>query len=137
MTSTPSRPTLGLLWPLLADLGCVLALAAGGKNTHDADDSWWVVLVIAWPFALAAVLAHVGWALRGEDVRRVWSGGVAVVAVTYVLGMALRALSGRGLATGFLVVAALFLVVTMLGWRGVVHLATRRSVRDVPGPSSS
>jgi len=46
--------------------------------------------------------------------------------VTYVLGMALRAASGRGLAVGFLIVAAIFLAATMLGWRGVVSLVTRK-----------
>ena len=114
------------LWPLLADLVCVLGLALGGKNTHDADESGWVVLVIAWPFALAAVLAHAGVVARGRPARRLWPEGPVVVAATYVLGMALRALSGRGLAPGFLVVAATFLVVTMLGWRVVARLLVRR-----------
>jgi hypothetical protein len=40
--------------------------------------------------------------------------------------MLLRGLSGRGLAPGFLVVAAVFLAVTMLGWRVVVGLVVRR-----------
>ena len=113
------------LGPVLADLVCVLALAIGGKSTHDAGDAAWVVLAIAWPFALAAALAHAGLALQGLQVRRVWPAGVVVVAVTYALGMLLRAISGRGLAPGFLVVAAIFLVVTMLGWRVVVLLARR------------
>lgn len=105
------------LWPLLADLVCVLALALGGKNTHDGSDAWWVVLVIAWPFALAAVVAHGVLAWRAWSPRLVWPAGVVVLATTYVLGMALRAASGRGLAPGFLVVAFLFLAATMLGWR--------------------
>ena len=113
----------------MADLLCVLALAAGGKNTHDGDDSDWVVLTIAWPFALAAGLAHALLAARGRQPRRVWPEGATVVAVTYGLGMLLRALAGRGLAPGFLVVAALFLAATMLGWRGVL-LATRRHHRE-------
>jgi hypothetical protein len=50
---------------------------------------------------------------------------VVILAVTYVLGMILRAISGRGLAVEFLVVAAAFLALTMLGWRGVAQLATR------------
>ena len=51
---------------------------------------------------------------------------MAVLAITYVLGMLLRALSGRGMAPGFLVVAVLFLAITMLGWRAVAHLVARR-----------
>jgi len=127
VSATPTRPTIRWLWPLLADLACVLALALGGKNTHDGDESGWVVLVIAWPFALAAVLAHAGLLARGRPAHRVWPEGPVVVAATYVLGMALRALAGRGLAPGFLVVAATFLVVTMLGWRLVVRLLARHA----------
>lgn len=113
------------LWPLAADLACVLALAFGGKGTHDADESAWVVLVIAWPFALATVLCHAGLTWRRWQPRRVWPEGAIVVTVTYGLGMLLRGLSGRGLAPGFLVVAAIFLVVTMLGWRVAVQLSVR------------
>lgn len=112
--------------PLVADLGCVLALAVGGKNTHDASDPVWVVLAIVWPFAVAAGLAH-GWLIsRGRQTRRVWPEGAAVLAATYVIGMLLRALSGRGLAPGFLIVAGVFLAFTMLGWRLAVQLATGR-----------
>jgi hypothetical protein len=113
------------LWPLVADLACVLALAMGGKGTHDAGESAWVVLAIAWPFALAAGLASLWLTSRGRHIRRTWPEGAIVLVVTYVLGMLLRAISGRGLAPGFLVVAAIFLAFTMLGWRVVVQLATR------------
>lgn len=117
------------LWPLLADLLCVLALALGGKNTHDASETSWVVLVIAWPFALAALLAHGLLRWRGWSASGVWPAGVVVLAATYVLGMVLRALSGRGLAPGFLVVAFLFLAVTMLGWRLVAAVVGSRRAR--------
>lgn len=124
MTSK-SRPARWLA-PLAADLLCVLALAAGGKDTHDADQSEWVVLVIAWPFALAAAAAHLALLSRGRSTSRVWPEGAVVVVVTHVLGMVVRGLAGRGLAPGFLVVAGLFLTATMLGWRLVVRLVTRR-----------
>jgi hypothetical protein len=127
VTPTEPHPTVGRLWPLVADLVCVLALAVGGKSSHEAHESDWVVLVIAWPFAVAAALAHMGLARRGGPTRRVWPEGAIVVATTYLVGMVLRAASGRGLAPGFLVVAALFLAVTMLGWRAVVLLAARRA----------
>lgn len=119
------------LWPLLADLACVLALAVGGKGTHDADDPAWVVLAIAWPFALAATLSHAGLAWRRWQPRRVWPEGAIVLVATYGLGMFLRALSGRGLAPGFLVVAAIFLAVTMLGWRVALQMRARHQMRKV------
>lgn len=112
--------------PLAADLLCVLALALGGRSSHEPGESGWIVLTIAWPFALAAGVAHLVLALRGRPPQRLWPEGVAVIAVAYALGMLLRALSGRGLAPGFLVVAALFLTATMLGWRVVALLAARR-----------
>lgn len=120
------QPASRRVWPLAADLVCVLALAVGGKGSHDASESDWVVLVIVWPYAMAAGLAHAWLVARGRRTRLVWPEGAIVLAATYVLGMLLRAVSGRGLAPGFLVVAAVFLAVTMLGWRGVVQLATRR-----------
>ncbi len=104
----------------------MVALALGGRNTHEPDGTAWVLLAIAWPFALSAGVAHVGLTLSGRRTSRVWPEGVIVLAVTYALGMILRGVSGRGLAAGFLVVAAIFLAVTMLGWRGVAHLASRK-----------
>ena len=114
--------------PLIADLLCVLALALGGKSSHDEAGSFWVVLAIAWPYALAAVLTHLWLLLRGRQASRVWPEGVIVLAVTYVLGMALRAVSGRGLDPAFLVVAGIFLTLTMLGWRGGLWLFRRVSI---------
>jgi hypothetical protein len=46
--------------------------------------------------------------------------------------MSLRAISGRGMAIGFLVVAALFLGLTMLGWRGVAQFAGSRRTARLP-----
>ncbi len=112
----------GQLWSLVADLVCVLALAIGGKGTHEASDPMWVVLAIAWPFVLATTLVH-GWlASRARETRRLWPEGVTVLAVTYGLGMLLRAISGRGMDPAFLVVAGAFLAATMLGWRGAARL---------------
>jgi hypothetical protein len=125
-------PTVRWLWPLLADFVCVLALAVGGRSSHNANDSAWVVLAIMWPFALAAGLAHLWLTSRGWRARRVWPEGAIVLAVTYVLGMILRAVSGRGLAPGFLVVAGTFLALTMLGWRGLVQLGPRLRAARAP-----
>jgi hypothetical protein len=84
-----------------------------------------VLLSIVWPFALAALLAHVVLLLRGLPTTRLWPSGVVVVATSYVLGMVLRVVSGRGVEGGFPVVAALFLAATMLGWRALVLLVRR------------
>ena len=114
---------------------CVLAFAFGGKSSHEAGSSDWAVLAIVWPFALAVAVTHAGLVIRGRRTRRVWPEGVVVLAVTYVLGMVLRVLSGRGIEGGFLVVAVLFLAVTMLGWRAILsyaHPRLRRRFRRDP-----
>jgi len=129
LTTTRARPTLRWLGPLAVDLGCVVALAAGGKSSHEADASDWVVLTIAWPFAAAAAVTHAWLVSRGRPTRRTWPEGAVVLATTYVVGMLLRAASGRGLAPGFLIVAGAFLALTMLGWRVVVQLAAGRHAR--------
>ena len=128
LTPSPVRR----IWPLLADLGCVLALAIGGKSSHDVGESAWAVVGIGWPFALAAVLAHLALWSRGRTPTRFWPDGTTVLVTTYVLGMLLRAASGRGLAPAFLVVAALFLTATMLGWRLVAAVVGRRRVTPTP-----
>ena len=112
----------------------MLALAIGGRGSHEPGESFLVVLRIAWPFAVAALVAHalLGW--RASRPSSVWVSGVAVVLVTYAGGMALRAVSGRGLAPGFLVVAFLFLTATMLGWRLVAAVLRSRQARSAaPG----
>lgn len=126
MTRNAPQPTGRWLPAVVADLVCVLVFAFAGKTSHEASASDWVVAAIAWPYALSVVLAHAGLLLRGRQPRRIWPEGVVVLAVTYLLGMVLRVLSGRGIAVGFLVVAVLFLALTMLGWRCVVQLVLRR-----------
>lgn len=113
--------------PLVADLACVLAFAFGGKSSHEARDSDWIVFVIAWPFALAVLVAHLVLRRRDTTPASVWPGGGIVVGVTFVLGMILRVISGRGIAFGFLAVAMVFLAVTMLGWRLGVRRIGRRN----------
>ena len=105
---------------------CVLVFATAGKSTHESSTSEWVVLAIVWPFALSVVLVHAGLLLPRRPTARTWPEGVLVLAVTYVLGMVLRLVSGRGIAGGFLVVALVFLALTMLGWRAVLRLTSRR-----------
>jgi predicted Abi (CAAX) family protease len=106
----------------------VLVFAFGGKSSHEASSSDWIVLAIVWPFVASVLVAHVLLLVRGLDARRVWPEGALVLFVTYVVGMVLRVLSGRGIEVGFLVVALLFLALTMLGWRSVVRLGARRGV---------
>jgi hypothetical protein len=51
-----------------------------------------------------------------------------VWAVTLVVGMLLRALSGQGVAAAFIVVAGITLLLFLVGWRGIAALLARRRV---------
>ncbi len=105
----------------------VIVFAAIGRATHDGDvlgPFGSGLATTAWPF-LAALL--VGWL-----VTRAWRGPLAIVrtglpvwAVTVILGMVLRALSGQGVAVAFVIVAAITLALFLLGWRAIARLATR------------
>ncbi|GAA4692719.1 Protein of unknown function (DUF3054) [Promicromonospora umidemergens] len=118
-----------LVWPaVVADAACVLVFAVTGIASHDGSMVAALGRVV-WPFALAAAL---GWVLTRawHDPARVWPTGVLIWFMTVLGGLALRGISGQGLAWTFVLVTTLFLALTMLGWRGVVA-----AVRRAKGPS--
>lgn len=122
---TPSRRTP--LAALLLDVVLVVVFAAIGRATHDGDvlgPFGSGLATTAWPF-VAALL--VGWLIARAWRRPValLRTGLPVWAVTVVLGMLLRALSGQGVAVAFVIVATLTLAVLLLGWRGIARLVTR------------
>lgn len=80
----------------------------------------------AWPFVVAL---GVGW-LVARALWRVWPVLVRhawlVWLVTVAGGMLLRRVAGDGTATAFVIVATLFLGATLLRWRLIASLVTRR-----------
>jgi hypothetical protein len=112
------------VWPAaVADAVAVLAFTLVGIASHDGS------LVAAfgrvvWPFALAAAL---GWAVTRawQDPSRVWPTGVLIWFVTVFGALVLRGVSGQGLAWSFALVTAVFLAITMLGWRTLVTALRR------------
>jgi hypothetical protein len=98
------------------DLCCVAAFVAIGRASHTEGETVAGLARTAWPF-LAGLAA--GWLLTrawrrpGALVRP----GVGVWLATVALGMALRAVSGQGVAVAFVFVALAFLGLFMLGWR--------------------
>lgn len=123
---TPSRRSPALA--LLTDVVMIVVFAAIGRATHDGDvlgPFGTGLAATAWPF-VAALL--VGWI-----VARAWRrptsaarSGLPVWAVTVVVGMLLRTLSGQGVALAFVIVATVTLALLLLGWRGVARLVARR-----------
>ena len=110
---------------LAADLACVLVFVVVGKIDHETGLAPAAVAGTAWPFLAALALAWlVTRAWRSPD--RIWPTGVLVWAVTVVGAMPLRLLSGEGAPLSFVLVTSLFLAATMLGWRAVALLISRK-----------
>ena len=107
-----------------ADALLVLVFVLIGRASHD-ENPLLGALVTYWPFLAALV---VGWL-----VSRAWRAPLAVVksglpiwAVTVVGGMLLRVASDQGVQLSFVIVTSVVLGIFLLGWRGVLALATRR-----------
>ena len=119
---TPVKQAFGLFFDAL----CVLTFVVIGTRNHDTDTGVSGVLYVAAPFWIAMVL---GWFV--SHARRnpfAISVGTQTWIVTLVIGMMLRnVVFDRGTATSFMLVAAIFLAVTMLGWRTI---ATRRRAQS-------
>jgi hypothetical protein len=131
-TPAPAARTAPV-WPAaVADALAVLAFTLIGIASHDGS------LVAAfgrvvWPFALAALI---GWAVTRawQDPARIWPTGVLIWLVTVVGGVVLRGVSGQGLVWSFALVTAIFLAITMLGWRALVTALRRgQAARLEPG----
>ncbi|WP_242504251.1 DUF3054 domain-containing protein [Promicromonospora panici] len=122
-TTTPTSRTAPV-WPAaVADAVAVLAFTLIGIASHDGSFAAAFGRVV-WPFALAGVI---GWAVTRawQDPARIWPTGVLIWFVTVVGGLALRGVSGQGLAWSFALVTALFLAITLLGWRTLVTAMRR------------
>ena len=112
-----SSPRTALVAGLL-DLVAVLVFATVGRASHEEGLSVAGVLEVAWPF-LAGLVA--GWLVTRAWRRplAVWPTAVGVLVLTWGGGMALRAATGAGTAASFLLVAAGFLALVLVGWRAV------------------
>lgn len=77
-----------------------------------------------WPFLVAVLAAHAVLLVRRTAGERMLPG-VVVWAVTVVVGLMLRAVSGQGTAIAFMTVATLTLALFLLGWRALAAVARR------------
>ncbi|MDQ0644987.1 DUF3054 domain-containing protein [Microbacterium murale] len=80
-----------------------------------------------WPFLVAVLAAHTVMLIRRAPADRMLPG-VVIWAITVVVGLVLRSLSGQGTAVPFIIVATLTLALFLVGWRAVLALVRR--VRD-------
>lgn len=107
----------------LYDALCVLVFVVIGTRNHDTDTGLSGILYVAAPFWIAMSLAHVTPMLQ-RGVKAL-PHPYLVWGYTIVMGMVLRNLVFlRGTAPAFVIVATVFLGVTMLGWRKLVDRYT-------------
>lgn len=122
-TAQASRPVLAAL---AVDAVLVVVFAAIGRASHGEAvlTGLWTT---AWPFLGGLVLGWVvtfAWRSPTAPLRP----GLGIWAVTVAAGMGLRAASGQGTATAFVVVASVTLLVFLVGWRILATLVARRRV---------
>jgi hypothetical protein len=104
---------------LVADVVLVVVFAAVGRASHDEVLTVAGVLQTSWPFLVGLVagwLVMLGWRRPFGPLRT----GAGVWAVTVAGGMLLRMASGEGTAVAFVIVAAVTLLVFLVGWRLIV-----------------
>ncbi|MDO5699144.1 MAG: DUF3054 domain-containing protein [Dermatophilus congolensis] len=128
-TDTATAPTAraGMPAPVIfvVDVICVVIFAMAGRSAHGGMQGIANVANVAWPFLVALV---VGWMIVGGTRRtapRSIADGAIVFVATLAGGMLVRGATGGGTATAFIMVAASFLALTLIGWR----LLARRPLR--------
>ncbi|WP_061966089.1 DUF3054 domain-containing protein [Demequina aurantiaca] len=110
------------------DAGAILVFAVIGRATHEEGilgGNGLGLLGTLWPFLAGAAA---GWVLAKAWNKPCawWPTGVIVWAATLGVGMLLRLVSGQGVAVSFMIVAALFLAVTLIGWRLIAGWVAKR-----------
>lgn len=107
----------------LLDVVLIVVFAAIGRASHSEDIASGLVTT-AWPFLIALAVGWIvalAWRAPAAPVRT----GLPVWAVTVVGGMLLRAASGQGVQVAFVIVAAIVLLVFLVGRRALTGLIGR------------
>ncbi|WP_374946119.1 DUF3054 domain-containing protein [Agreia sp.] len=127
MPTPVAAPRLALI-AAAADLVLVLVFVLIGRGSHEEGFTLLGTLNTAWPFVAGLAL---GWL-----VSRAWReplslrrAALPVWASTVAVGVALRALSGQGVALSFVIVTLLVLAVFLFGWRALAKLVVARRTR--------
>ena len=101
------------------DALCVLLMVVIGTRNHDTDTGINGILFVAAPFWIATSIAHLAPLLQRNN--RKDPNPYVVWGYTVVMGMVLRNMVfNRGTAVAFIIVAMVFLGITMFGWRALL-----------------
>lgn len=130
-----SRRSIALSF--IVDAVLVIAFTTTGRATHDEALGLAGVVRTAWPFLAGLVIAwavSLVWRAPTRPVR----SGIPIWLVTLAAGMLLRVAAGQGTAVPFILVAAGFLLLTLVGWRVIAWAATRRhTAPHTAGPAAT
>ena len=114
------------------DVFSVTLFVAIGRREHERASTLAGLIETAAPFLIALAVAWL--VLRAWRRPTEWRTGLGIWAVTLTAGMVLRNLVfGDGTATSFVIVAAAFLALFLVGWRLAFGLFERRSTRASAG----
>ena len=101
------------------DALCILLMVVIGTRNHKTDTGISGILFVAAPFWIAMSLTHLAPLLQRKN--RKDPNPYMVWGYTVIMGMLLRNMVfNRGTAAAFVIVATVFLGITMFGWRAVV-----------------
>lgn len=121
-----SRPvgSKTVLIAAILDLVAIIVFTIIGRASHARAFDLAGFLTTLWPFLIGALI---GWVLSRSwrNGMHVWPNGVLIWLNTVVFGMFLRALSGQGVQTSFVIVAAIATGILLIGWRLVAHFVGR------------
>jgi hypothetical protein len=114
------------------DVVAVVVFVVIGRKNHDEGSALSGVVKVAAPFLIALAL---GWvAARAWKAPMAVATGVVIWLVTIIAGLVLRKVAFEGgTAVPFIIVASLFNLATLVGWRS---LAEWRSERRHAGATS-
>lgn len=114
------------------DVFSVTLFVAIGRREHERGSAIAGLIETAAPFLLALALAWV--LLRAWRRPTDWRTGLGIWATTLVAGMVLRnVVFDDGTATAFVIVAAAFLALFLVGWRVAFGMFERRSTSASAG----
>ncbi len=116
---------------IVVDLALVVLFVAIGRASHAEPLNVDGLLRTGLPFVAGTLMAWIGFLLKRRTGLTV-PNGVFVWAMTLVLGMLFRLLLGDTADPAFIVVAALFLALFLIGWRAVRWLVRRRRGTSAP-----
>jgi hypothetical protein len=107
---------------VVLDLAVLIGFAAVGRRTHGEGDAIAEIAAVAWPFAAA-------WLAVAGTSRALIATAPVPAAVSWLaawpLALILRALSGRGDAPSFALVALVVPLAGLTGWRAAARLVRR------------